>query len=74
MNIIDLAFEHAINIEFDGDFDGGNYYLKLTYLVSTNLGVTTAETIFTLKQTDIDLLYKGAKGLVKTLEKHIMEY
>jgi len=71
MNITDLAFQYAIKIEFDGDFDGGNYYMKLIYVTSTQAGAGDTITNITLKQDDINALYKGAKELVKTLEKHV---
>lgn len=73
MNILDLAFYHKIDIDFDGDFDGGNYHVTMDYMTATHHGTSDIKTTMTLKQADIDELYLGAKKLVKLLEKHISE-
>ena len=73
MNILDLAFNYTIDIDFDGDIDGGNYHITMNYLLSTQQGVEETETKISLKQWDIDELYLGAKKLVKLLEKHATE-
>jgi hypothetical protein len=62
-----------MKIEFDGDFDGGNYYMTCNYLTSTHRGASDTETKLILKQDDIDALYEGAKQLVRILEKHVTE-
>ncbi len=71
MNILDLAYQHSIDMEFDGDFDGGNYYVTLNYLIASHRGVDGAQTKITLSQEDINRLHEGAKKLVKLLEKHV---
>ena len=73
MNLLDLAFYHNISIEFDGDFDGGSYYMVMDYLTASHNGTADTKTTMILKQTDIDELYSGAKNLVKLLEKHVTE-
>lgn len=73
MNILDLAFYHKITIEFDGDFDGGNYEMTMEYLTASHHGTADTRTTMILKQTDIDELYSGAKNLVRLLEKHVTE-
>jgi hypothetical protein len=71
MNIIDLAFDYDIKIDFDGDFDGGNYHIKMNYVTATNHGTGETETIIVLDQVDIDKLYAGANKLIETLKHHI---
>jgi hypothetical protein len=73
MNILDLAFKYNIDIEHDGDFDGGCYHVKMNYLTGTHMDVSDTEEKIVLKQTDMYELFHGAKKLVKLLEKHVME-
>jgi hypothetical protein len=73
MNLLDLAFKYDIEIDYDGDFDGGNYYINLTYWIATQSSVGVAKEELILKQSDIDALYDGATKLVKLLEKHVTE-
>ena len=73
MNLLDLAFKYNIDIEHDGDFDGGCYYIKMNYLTGTHMAVSDTEEKIILKQPDIYELYRGAKKLVKLLEKHVTE-
>jgi hypothetical protein len=73
MQLIDLAFEYDIEIDYEGDFDGGNYYVTLKYQTATNAASSDTITILTLKQTDIELLYSGAKKLIGLLSKHVQE-
>jgi hypothetical protein len=72
MSLLDLAFEYDIKIDFDGDFDGGTYYMKLNYITSTQGGTGDTTMTITLKQDDIVALYDGAKQLIRALEKHIL--
>jgi len=71
MNLLDLAFNYTIDIDFDGDFDGGNYHVTLNYLSSTQVGIAETETKLSIKQEDIDQLYIGAKNLIRALDKHV---
>ena len=73
MNLLDLAFKHDITIHHEPDFDGGDFYITMDYLLATYVGVTEAKTTFALKQQDIDELCHGAKKLVKLLEKYVTE-
>ncbi len=74
MNLLDLNFEYDIKIDFEGDFDGGNYHVTLDYPIGTQQGITNGKTYLSLKQADIDFMYLGAKKLAEALKKHVSEY
>lgn len=73
MNILDLGFNYDLTIDFDGDFDGGNYTLKFKYFTSTQNGVGDTETTVILRQSDIDEIYEGTLKLMRLLKPHIVE-
>jgi hypothetical protein len=71
MNITDLIFQYRIDIEHDGDFDGGCYYVTLNYEAATQQGSGEVQTKIILKQDDINEMYEGALKLTKELKKYI---
>jgi hypothetical protein len=73
MNILDLRFEFGININFDGDFDGGSYDLDLSYEIASHGLYANSAEIHRLKQSDIDALYEGVMKLAKALKPNITQ-
>ncbi len=72
MNITDLGFKFDTHIEFDGDFDGGNYYVTFKHDTCLNSAAET-ETKVMMKQVDIDDIYAGLMKMTKEFKKHVTE-